>query len=80
MDPVSSLATIEVSKGIALKKYSRYLSSLRSSSSAGGGDGVGDLDTLLNGVIKKKLKIIPDNVTWVYSTLLFFILFYLYPF
>ncbi|ONI00972.1 hypothetical protein PRUPE_6G114600 [Prunus persica] len=64
MDPVSSLATIEVSKGIALKKYSRYLSSLRSSSSAGGGDGVGDLDTLLNGVIKKKLKIIPDNVTW----------------
>ncbi|KAI5322505.1 hypothetical protein L3X38_031577 [Prunus dulcis] len=64
MDPVSSLATIEVSKGIALKKYSRYLSSLRSSSSAAGGDGVGDLDTLLNGVIKKKLKIIPDNVTW----------------
>lgn len=60
MDPVSSLATIEVSKGIALEKYSRYLSSLRSSSSAGGGDG--DLDTLLNGVIKKKLKIIPDNV------------------
>lgn len=62
MDPVSSLATIEVSKGIALEKYSRYLSSLRSSSSAGGGDGDGDLDTLLNGVIKKKLKIIPDNV------------------
>lgn len=72
MDPVSSSATIEASKGIAVKKYSRYLSSLRSSSSAGGGDG--DLDTLLNGVIKKKLKIIPDNVTSVYSTLFLFFL------
>ncbi|TQE04004.1 hypothetical protein C1H46_010375 [Malus baccata] len=60
MDPVSSLATIQYNKGIYVKKYSRYLSSLRSS--AGGGNG--DLDSLLNGAIKKKLKIIPDDVTW----------------
>ena len=46
---------------LAMKRYSKYLTSMRlSSSSPGGGN---DLDTLLNGVIKKKLKIIPDNVT-----------------
>ncbi|XP_009372480.2 serine carboxypeptidase-like 51 [Pyrus x bretschneideri] len=60
MDPVSSLATIQYNKGIYVKKYSRYLSSLRSS--AGGGND--DLGSLLNGAIKKKLKIIPDDVTW----------------
>ncbi|XVE59464.1 hypothetical protein DITRI_Ditri05aG0048400 [Diplodiscus trichospermus] len=43
-----------------LKKYSRYLSSLRI---LPGNDGV-DLDSLMNGVIKKKLKIIPANVSW----------------
>ncbi|OMO90340.1 Peptidase S10, serine carboxypeptidase [Corchorus olitorius] len=43
-----------------LKKYSRYLSSLRVSP---GNDG-GDLDSLMNGAIKKKLKIIPANVSW----------------
>ncbi|PIA43732.1 hypothetical protein AQUCO_01800057v1 [Aquilegia coerulea] len=41
-------------------RYSRYLNSM--TSSPGGGDD--DLDTLMNGVIKKQLKIIPDNVTW----------------
>ncbi|KAK3010469.1 hypothetical protein RJ639_013021 [Escallonia herrerae] len=59
MDPVS-LTADELSRGIAMKRYSRYLTSLRSSV---GGDGDG-LDTLLNGVIKKKLNIIPENVTW----------------
>ncbi|KAM0996710.1 hypothetical protein ACFX14_006779 [Malus domestica] len=58
MDPVSSLASIRHNQGI--EKYSIYLTSLRSS--AGGGKG--DLGSLLNGVIKKKLEIIPDNVTW----------------
>ncbi|KAB2606615.1 serine carboxypeptidase-like 51 [Pyrus ussuriensis x Pyrus communis] len=57
-DPVSSLASIRYNQGI--EKYSIYLSSLRSS--AGGGKG--HLGSLLNGVIKKKLEIIPDNVTW----------------
>ncbi|KAK3043633.1 hypothetical protein RJ639_001695 [Escallonia herrerae] len=59
MDPVS-LTADELSRGIAMKRYSKYLTSLRSSV---GGDGDG-LDTLLNGVIKKKLNIIPENVTW----------------
>ncbi|XVF05280.1 hypothetical protein REPUB_Repub05bG0158200 [Reevesia pubescens] len=43
-----------------LKKYSRYLSFLRVSP----GNDEGDIDSLMNGVIKKKLKIIPDNVSW----------------
>ncbi|GLT51061.1 hypothetical protein SLA2020_245070 [Shorea laevis] len=66
MDPVS-MAASEISYGIALskyskylKKYSRYLSSLRSSP---GGNG-GDIDSLMNGPIKKKLKIIPSNISW----------------
>ncbi|GKU93963.1 hypothetical protein SLEP1_g7512 [Rubroshorea leprosula] len=66
MDPVS-IATSEISYGISLskyskylKKYSRYLSSLRSSP---GGNG-GDIDSLMNGPIKKKLKIIPSNISW----------------
>ncbi|GMY15916.1 serine carboxypeptidase-like 51 [Fagus crenata] len=54
-----SMSDIELSKGIAKKRYSRYLSSLRSSSPGGGGD----LDSLMNGAIKKKLKI-PANVSW----------------
>lgn len=44
------------------KRYSRYLTSLRTRSFSPGGDD--ELGTLLNGVIKKKLKIIPENVTW----------------
>ncbi|XP_059429796.1 serine carboxypeptidase-like 51 [Corylus avellana] len=58
---VASFTAIELSKGIALKRYSRYLSSLRSRSSPGGGGG--GLDSLMNGPIKEKLKI-PENVTW----------------
>ncbi|XP_073144282.1 serine carboxypeptidase-like 51 [Henckelia pumila] len=58
MDPVS-LTTSELSQHIAMKRYSRYLNSLRSTA---GGDG--DIDSLMNGVIKKKLKIIPKDVLW----------------
>lgn len=58
MDPVSLTAS-ELSQHIAMKRYSRYLNSLRSTA---GGDG--DLDSLMNGVIKKKLKIIPKDVQW----------------
>ncbi|GMN59817.1 hypothetical protein TIFTF001_028911 [Ficus carica] len=57
-DSDSSLATLEMSKMTSTKRYSRYLSSLRAS--PGGG---GDLDSLMNGAIKKKLKIIPENVS-----------------
>ncbi|KAL9296820.1 hypothetical protein ACSQ67_022716 [Phaseolus vulgaris] len=58
------VATLELGlyKKISTKRYSRYLTSLRSRSKSPGGDD--DLDKLLNGVIKKKLKIIPENVTW----------------
>ncbi|KAK4855867.1 hypothetical protein QYF36_011828 [Acer negundo] len=66
MDPVSATATEKISEVISMKRYSRYLSTLKSSSSSSsstpGGDG--DLNSLLNGAIKKKLKIIPENVTW----------------
>ncbi|KZV42612.1 serine carboxypeptidase-like 51-like [Dorcoceras hygrometricum] len=58
MDPVSLTAS-ELSQHIAMKRYSTYLNSLRSNA---GGDG--DLDSLMNGVIKKKLKIIPKAVQW----------------
>ncbi|KAA8544154.1 hypothetical protein F0562_022210 [Nyssa sinensis] len=58
MDPVS-LTAAELSKEIAMKRYSRYLDSFRAS--PGGG---GDLESLMNGAIRKKLNIIPDNVQW----------------
>ncbi|KAL4577004.1 hypothetical protein LXL04_013105 [Taraxacum kok-saghyz] len=48
-----------LSRKMATKRYSRNLDSLRVSV---GGDG--DIDTLMNGVIKKKLKIIPKDVKW----------------
>ncbi|KAK6163456.1 hypothetical protein DH2020_000320 [Rehmannia glutinosa] len=58
MDPVSLTAS-ELTQQISIKRYSKYLNSLRSTP---GGDG--DLDSLMNGEIKKKLKIIPSNVEW----------------
>ncbi|KAG6629738.1 serine carboxypeptidase-like 51 isoform X1 [Carya illinoinensis] len=54
-----SMTEVDFAKGISVKRYSSYLSSLRSSPG-----GVGDLGRLMNGVIKKKLKIIPENVEW----------------
>ncbi|KAL6566891.1 Serine carboxypeptidase-like 51 [Orobanche minor] len=64
MDPVSSTTSSTASEllsshHIATKRYSKYLNSLISTP---GGDS--DLDTLMNGLIKKKLKVIPNNVEW----------------
>lgn len=59
MDPVSLTAS-ELKQGIGAKRYARYLNSLRSSDP----DSNGSIDDLMNGIIKKKLKIIPANVTW----------------
>ncbi|MCD7468708.1 hypothetical protein HAX54_007126 [Datura stramonium] len=58
MDPLS-LTSSELSQVIAMKRYSRYLQSSRIT--PGGDD---DLDNLMNGAIRKKLKIIPQNVRW----------------
>ncbi|KAK4482669.1 hypothetical protein RD792_009834 [Penstemon davidsonii] len=58
MDPVSMTAS-ELSQQIGIKRYSRYLNSLRSTPG-----GEGDIDSLMNGEIKKKLQIIPTNVQW----------------
>lgn len=56
MDPVSATAS-ELAQKITLKRYSRYLDSSRA---LPGGDG--DLDTLMNVILKKKLKIIPKDL------------------
>lgn len=56
-DPISMTA-VELSKGISMKRYSKYLDSIRF---APGGNG--DFDSFMNGVIKKKLQIIPKNIT-----------------
>ncbi|CAI0452735.1 unnamed protein product [Linum tenue] len=55
MDPVSMTAA-ELLLGKTRRSYARYLSSP-------GEDGV-DIDTLMNGVIKKKLGIIPEKLQW----------------
>ena len=50
-------------KGLAqIDRYSRYLSTKKFSTAGAGGSDV-DLDSLMNGPIKKKLQIIPENVT-----------------
>lgn len=58
MDPVSMEAG-ELTPGVSMKRYARYLSYLKTSAS-----NAGDLDTLMNGSVKKKLQIIPANFTW----------------
>lgn len=59
MDPVSLTTSEEIKKeNRIIKKYSRYLNDLRSLSDVD----EGDLDNLMNGVIKKKLKIIPKDL------------------
>ncbi|KAK4833884.1 hypothetical protein QYF36_012840 [Acer negundo] len=51
-------------KGLArIDRYLSYLSTKKSSTAGAGGSDV-DLDSLMNGPIKKKLRIIPENVTW----------------
>lgn len=56
MDPVSATAA-GLSQKITVKQYSKYLDSSRASP---GGDG--DLDTLMNDILRKKLEIIPKDV------------------
>lgn len=48
-------ATATTLSGVSMNKYSSYLSSKVSLS--------GDFGSFMNGVIRKKLKIIPRNVT-----------------
>ncbi|XP_020275789.1 serine carboxypeptidase-like 51 isoform X2 [Asparagus officinalis] len=55
-DPVST-TTLSMTMGTSMNRYARYLSSKADSSN-------GDIDQLMNGVIKQKLKIIPKNVSW----------------
>ncbi|KAF7823319.1 serine carboxypeptidase-like 51 [Senna tora] len=54
-----SAMKLGLSREIAMKRYSKYLTSRRANPG-----GNSDIDTLLNGVIRKKLKIIPQNITW----------------
>ncbi|OWM73729.1 hypothetical protein CDL15_Pgr026833 [Punica granatum] len=63
MDPLSSsVAAKEHVNAIAVKRYSTYLNYLKSPPSSTGNDG--DIKRLMEGPIRKKLKIIPENVTW----------------
>ncbi|URE46315.1 serine carboxypeptidase-like, partial [Musa troglodytarum] len=55
-DPIS-LAAVEVPRRLSMKIYPTYLSSKASSVST-------DISSLMNGVIKDKLKIIPKTVSW----------------
>nr|GMD71308.1 serine carboxypeptidase-like 51 [Ipomoea batatas] len=47
------------SQSLVMKRYKSYLGSLKASPGSGG-----DLDSLMNGAIKKKLKIIPPHFEW----------------
>lgn len=56
-DPLStSAASSDASQSFAMKRYKSYLGSLKASPGSGG-----DIDSLMNGAIKKKLKIIPQH-------------------
>ncbi|KAF8022397.1 hypothetical protein BT93_F0052 [Corymbia citriodora subsp. variegata] len=59
MDPLSTGAG-ELTPGVSMKRYARHLSNLKASASD-----ARDLDSLMNGAVKKKLQIIPANFTWV---------------
>ncbi|XP_031278023.1 serine carboxypeptidase-like 51 [Pistacia vera] len=61
-DPFFRITTAE-SKGLGVDKYSKYLINNKFSTADAGAQPV-DLYKLMNGPIKKKLKIIPENVTW----------------
>ncbi|XP_039143512.1 LOW QUALITY PROTEIN: serine carboxypeptidase-like 51 [Dioscorea cayenensis subsp. rotundata] len=61
MDPLATTSTTTsttsgLSQALIMKKYSMYLNS------KAGTDG--DIDSLMNGAIKDKLKIIPKSVSW----------------
>lgn len=55
-DPIFSTAA-EKSKGLGMDKYAKHLITKKFSAQPV------DLDKLMNGPIRKKLKIIPENVT-----------------
>lgn len=57
MDPVTTATASGLSQRVATKRYARYLNSLRPSQG-----NAGDLDELMNVVIRKKLRIIPNDV------------------
>ncbi|KAK6926694.1 Peptidase S10, serine carboxypeptidase [Dillenia turbinata] len=61
MDPVASSSATELLQPSALRRYSQYLSSLKSKKSPNANGG--SIADFMNGVIRKKLKIIPQNVT-----------------
>ncbi|XP_030521060.2 serine carboxypeptidase-like 51 [Rhodamnia argentea] len=58
MDPLS-VEAVELAPEVSMKKYARYLSYLKTSASD-----AGDLDTLMNGAVKRKLRIIPAKFRW----------------
>jgi serine carboxypeptidase 1 len=63
-DDGSNLTTLSTTKKrlfneISMRRYSKYLTSMKSSTV----DNNDALYTLLNGAIRKKLKIIPHNLT-----------------
>lgn len=63
MDPLSTTTTTAneagevLSEKLAFGRYSKYLST------SPDGNGGGDLNSLMEGPIRKKLKIVPNNVT-----------------
>ncbi|KAL8089929.1 serine carboxypeptidase-like 51 [Apium graveolens] len=59
LDPLDATA-VELSQTVQLKRYSRYLASSRSLP----GSASDDLNTLMNVVLREKLKIIPKDVKW----------------
>lgn len=66
MDPVTSAAS-QLQQKMRIRRNSSYLNALRRYSS--GGDI--DFDELMNGEIRKKLKIVPSNVRQVFFFFLF---------
>ncbi|KAJ0088375.1 hypothetical protein Patl1_32288 [Pistacia atlantica] len=62
-DPIGGTTSEELKGSLGIDRYSKYLSTKKFSTADAGTQPV-DLDKLMNGPIRKKLKIIPGNVTW----------------
>ncbi|XP_010666005.1 serine carboxypeptidase-like 51 isoform X1 [Beta vulgaris subsp. vulgaris] len=65
LDPLTTTTTttatnVALSQKLAFGRYSNYLTSLMSFPAGNGGD----LSALMEGPVRKKLKIIPEHVTW----------------
>ncbi|XP_059646786.1 serine carboxypeptidase-like 51 isoform X4 [Cornus florida] len=63
LDSGTAIVQSEEQKGLMAERYSKYLSTKMFLSSINGAR-TGDFASLMNGPIKEKLKIIPNNVTW----------------